>query len=43
MENISMDEISIWAFFKFEKLSRQKFNNELACVFTAHYASKNAD
>ena len=25
------------------KLSRQKFHNELACVFTAHYASKNAD
>ena len=25
------------------KLSRQKFYNELACVFTAHYASKNAD
>ena len=24
------------------KLSRQKFNNELACVFTAHYALKNA-
>ena len=26
------------------RLSRQKFHNELACVFTAHlYASKNAD
>ena len=25
------------------KLSRQKFYNEHACVFTAHYASKNAD
>ena len=25
------------------KLSRQKFHNELACVFTAHYTSKNAD
>ena len=25
------------------KLSRQKFYNELACVFTAHDASKNAD
>ena len=25
------------------KLSRQKFHNELACVFTAHHASKNAD
>ena len=25
------------------KLSRQKFHNELACVFTAQYASKNAD
>ena len=25
------------------KLSRQKFHNELACVFTAHYVSKNAD
>ena len=25
------------------KLSRQKFHNELACVFTAHDASKNAD
>ena len=25
------------------KLSRQKFHNELACVFTAHYASKIAD
>ena len=25
------------------KNSRQKFNNELACVFTAHYANKNAD
>ena len=25
------------------KLSRQKFQNELACVFTAHFASKNAD
>ena len=25
------------------KLSWQKFHNELACVFTAHYASKNAD
>ena len=25
------------------KLSRQKFHNELAWVFTAHYASKNAD
>ena len=26
------------------KLSRQKFDNELVCVFTAHlYASKNAD
>ena len=25
------------------KLSRQKFYNELACVLTAHYASKNAD
>ena len=26
------------------KLSRQKFHNELACVFTAHlYASKNVD
>ena len=24
-------------------LSRQKFNNELACVFTAPYANKNAD
>ena len=25
------------------KLSRQKFHNELACVFTAHFARKNAD
>ena len=25
------------------KLSGQKFHNELACVFTAYYASKNAD
>ena len=25
------------------ELSWQKFHNELACVFTAHYASKNAD
>ena len=25
------------------KLSRQKFQNELACVFTAHFSSKNAD
>ena len=25
------------------KLSRQKFHKQLACVFTAHYASKNAD
>ena len=25
------------------KLSWQKFHNELACVFTAHYASKNVD
>ena len=25
------------------KLSWRKFHNELACVFTAHYASKNAD
>ena len=32
MENLSMDE-----------MSRQKFHNELACVFTAYYASKNAD
>ena len=44
MENISMDEISLFTFFKLaRKLSRQKFHNELACVFTAHYASKNAD
>ena len=44
MENISMDEISLETFFKLSrKLSRQKFHNELACVFTAHYASKNAD
>ena len=26
-----------------KKLSLQKFNKELACVFTAHYTSKNAD
>ena len=26
-----------------KKLSRQKFNNELACVLTDHYANKNAD
>ena len=25
------------------KMSWQKFHNELGCVFTAHYASKNAD
>ena len=25
------------------KLSRQKFHNELACIFTAHYASETAD
>ena len=25
------------------KLSRQKFHNEHACVFSAHYVSKNAD
>ena len=25
------------------KLSRPKFHNELACVFTAHFASKDAD
>ena len=25
------------------KLSRQKFHNDLVCVFTAHYASKDAD
>ena len=31
MENISMDEISIYS----RKPSRQKFHNELACVFTA--------
>ena len=44
MKNILMDEISIWTFFKLaRKLSRQKFHNELAWVFTAHYASKNAD
>ena len=44
MENISLDEISIQTFLKLaRKLSRQKFHNELACVFTAHYASKNAD
>ena len=28
---------------KLRKLSREKFYHELACVFTAHYASKNAD
>ena len=43
MENISMTEISIYIFFKLKKLSRQKFHNELACVFTPHHASKNAD
>ena len=43
MRNISMNEISIKIFFKVKKLSRQKFNSKLACVFTAHYASKNAD
>ena len=44
MENISMDEISLFTFFKLaRKLSRQKFHNELACASSAHYASKNAD
>ena len=42
-------EIFQWMKFLFRlfsnsrKLSRQKFHNELACVFTAQYARKNAD
>ena len=30
-------------FSNWRKLSRQKFHNELECVFTPHHASKNAD
>ena len=40
MEDISVDEISIYTFSNSRKLSRQKFHNELACVFTAHSGKK---
>ena len=38
-----MDEILFRHSSNSRELSRQKFHNELACVFTAHEARKNAD
>ena len=43
VKNILMDEILFRQSSNSRKLSRQKFNNDLACVFTARDARKNAD